>query len=75
MRSIRKDIVAHFIHHRGILIMFYLACFYNDVQIIKQHYLETGSNSRREILQKGAAIATAIAAPAAANAYAVPDLK
>ena len=55
--------------------MFYLACFYNDVQIIKQHYLETGSNSRREILQKGAAIATAIAAPAAANAYAVPDLK
>jgi len=31
-------------------------------------------NSRRDILQKGAAIATAIAAPAAANAYAVPDL-
>jgi Fe-Mn family superoxide dismutase len=35
---------------------------------------QTGSNSRREILQKGAAMATAIAAPAAANAYAVPDL-
>eukprot|EP00580_Thalassiosira_gravida_P003949 CAMPEP_0201606716 /NCGR_PEP_ID=MMETSP0492-20130828/6073_1 /ASSEMBLY_ACC=CAM_ASM_000837 /TAXON_ID=420259 /ORGANISM="Thalassiosira gravida, Strain GMp14c1" /LENGTH=266 /DNA_ID=CAMNT_0048071179 /DNA_START=67 /DNA_END=867 /DNA_ORIENTATION=- len=35
---------------------------------------DTGANSRRDILQKGAAIATAIAAPAAANAYAVPDL-
>eukprot|EP01083_Nonionella_stella_P014784 41411_1 len=35
---------------------------------------QTGSNSRRDILTKGAAIASAIAVPAAANAYAVPDL-
>ena len=31
-------------------------------------------NSRREILQKGAAIASVVAVPAAANAYEVPDL-
>jgi len=37
--------------------------------------LETGSNTRREILQKGAALATVASVPAAANAYAVPDLK
>jgi Fe-Mn family superoxide dismutase len=35
---------------------------------------ETGVNSRRDLLQKGAAVATAAALPAAANAYAVPDL-
>jgi len=35
---------------------------------------QTGAKSRRDILQKGAAIATAAALPAAANAYAVPDL-
>mmetsp|Transcript_19017 Transcript_19017/g.39966 ORF Transcript_19017/g.39966 Transcript_19017/m.39966 type:complete len:271 (-) Transcript_19017:274-1086(-) len=36
---------------------------------------QTGSNTRREILQKGAALATVASVPAAANAYAVPDLK
>jgi len=36
---------------------------------------ETGTNNRRELFSKGAAIATALAVPAAANAYAVPDLQ
>eukprot|EP01083_Nonionella_stella_P014783 41410_1 len=35
---------------------------------------QTGPASRRDMLVKGAAIATSIAAPIAANAYSVPDL-
>lgn len=35
----------------------------------------TNVATRRDLLGKGAALATSIAAPAAANAYAVPDLK
>lgn len=36
---------------------------------------ETGSNSRREVFSKGAAVVTSLATPAIANAYSVPDLQ
>jgi len=35
---------------------------------------ETGISNRRDLLQKGAVLATTLAVPAAANAYSVPDL-
>jgi len=36
---------------------------------------ESGTNSRRDILTKGAAALTSVAAPVIANAYSVPDLQ
>jgi hypothetical protein len=55
-----------------ILIVLFLKSITNSSPTLSIH-TET-PNTRREILQQTAGIATSIAIPAAANAYAVPDL-